>query len=83
MHNDIVYGLKYHNVVKKTGIVVEKYEEVLGTFAPQAKIHTVALTPEETPNGFLARGTYKGKSMFLDHDGLVHMQFEYNFHLKK
>ena len=34
VHNDIVYGLKYHNVVKRAGIVVEKYEEVLGTFAP-------------------------------------------------
>ena len=32
--NDIVFGLKYCNVVKKKGIVVEKYEEVIGTFAP-------------------------------------------------
>lgn len=38
VHNDIVYGLKYCNVVKKKSIVVEKYEEVLGTFAPLDKV---------------------------------------------
>ena len=73
VHNDIVYGLKYFNVVKKAGIVVEKYEEIMGTYAPTSNIHIVQLTPEETPSGFLARGTYKGKSMFIDNDGNVHM----------
>ena len=34
VHNDIVFGLKYCNVVKKKGMVVEKYEEVIGSFAP-------------------------------------------------
>jgi Rho GDP-dissociation inhibitor len=56
VHNDIVYGLKYCNVVKKKSMVVEKYEEVMGTFAPLNKVHTVDLTPEETPGGFLYRG---------------------------
>ena len=83
VYNDIVYGLKYCNVVKKNGIVVEKYEEVIGTYAPNKNIHIVNLTPEETPNGFMARGTYRGKSMFIDNDGNVHMQFEYTFQLKK
>ena len=83
VHNDIVYGLKYCNVVKKKGIVVEKYEQVMGTFAPLKKEHVVDLTPEETPGGFLYRGEYKGKSMFIDNDGMVHMQFEYMFNIKK
>ena len=60
-------------MVKKNGITVEKYEEVIGTFAPVTNIHVVELTPEETPSGFFARGTYKGKSMFIDNDGIVHM----------
>jgi hypothetical protein len=38
VHNDIVYGLKYCSVVKKNGMVVEKYEEVMGTFAPTNQI---------------------------------------------
>jgi Rho GDP-dissociation inhibitor len=68
-----VSGLKYFNVVKKNGMVVEKYEEVLGSFAPTVEVHSVDMTPEETPSGFLSRGTYKGKSMFVDNDGNVHM----------
>jgi Rho GDP-dissociation inhibitor len=83
VHNDIVSGLKYCNVVKKSGIVVEKYEEVIGTFAPHDKVYSVDLTPEETPGGFLYRGQYRGKSMFIDNDGNVHMQFDYTFHIKK
>jgi len=79
VYNDIAFGLKYCNVVKKNGIVVEKYEEVMGSFAPTKKEHLIELTPEETPSGFLSRGNYKGKSMFIDNDGNVHMQFEYTF----
>lgn len=45
----------------------------MGTFAPVNKVHVVELTPEETPKGYFARGTYKGKSMFIDNDGIVHM----------
>ncbi len=73
VYNDIVSGLKYCNVVKKSSMVVEKYEEVIGTFAPLDKLYVVDLTPEETPGGFLYRGNYKGKSMFIDNDGNVHM----------
>ena len=83
IHNDIAYGLKYCNVVKKKGIVVEKYEEVIGTFAPSNEELSFSLTPEETPGGFLYRGEYKGKSMFIDNDGIVHLQFEYTFNIKK
>ena len=57
VHNDIVYGLKYCNVVKKKSIVVEKYEEVMGTFAPiPEKVYSIDLTPEETPGGWMYRG---------------------------
>jgi Rho GDP-dissociation inhibitor len=60
-------------VVKKSGFTVEKGEEVLGTFAPLVnKEHVFDLQAEETPGGFLARGEYKGKAMFIDNDGIVH-----------
>ena len=84
VHNDIVQGLKYCSVVKKAGFVVEKNEEVLGTFAPvPSKEYTIDLQAEETPGGMLYRGEYKGKSMFIDNDGNVHLQFEYTFNIKK
>ena len=71
-------------MVKRAGFVVEKSEEKLGSFAPvPTKEYVVSLEPEETPGGMLVRGEYKGKSMLIDNDGIVHMQFDYTFNIKK
>jgi len=34
VHNDIVFGLKLCNLVRKAKVVVSKTDEVIGTFAP-------------------------------------------------
>ncbi len=84
VHNDVVQGFKYCSVVKRAGFVVEKSEEKIGTFAPvPTKEYVATLEPEETPGGMLVRGEYKGKSMLIDNDGIVHMQFDYTFNIKK
>ena len=84
VHNDLVQGFKYCSVVKRAGFVVEKSEEMIGTFAPvPTKEYIATLEPEETPGGMLMRGEYKGKSMLIDNDGNVHMQFDYTFNIKK
>ena len=84
VHNDVVQGFKYCSVVKRAGFVVEKSEEKLGSFAPvPTKEYVASLEPEETPGGMLMRGEYKGKSMLIDNDGIVHMQFDYTFNIKK
>ena len=84
VHNDLVQGFKYCSVVKRAGFVVEKSEEMIGTFAPvPTKEYIATLEPEETPGGMLMRGEYKGKSMLIDIDGNVHMQFDYTFNIKK
>ncbi len=49
----------------------------MGSFAPQEKQHVFDLQWQEAPSGFLARGDYKGKGLFLDNDGIVHCQFNY------
>lgn len=74
---DCVYGLKFVNNVWRHFIKVDKYEETMGCFSPKKEIQTIDLLPEEAPTGIFGRGTYKGKIMFSDHDGIVHMQFEY------
>lgn len=51
----------------------------MGSFAPQAQPHVFDLDWVEAPSGFIARGDYKGKGLFLDADGIVHSQFEYAF----
>jgi len=83
VHNDIVYGLKYVSVVRKHGFIVDKNEEVMGTFAPTKESHTFDLTYEQAPDSLLSRGAYKGKAMLIDLDGFVHMQYEFNFKIKK
>lgn len=66
-------GLKLCTVVKKTGFVVEKGDEVLGTFAPiSSKEYVIDLQSDETPGGFMARGSYTGRALFIDNDGIVH-----------
>ena len=83
MHNDIVNGLKYCNIVRRTGLIVDKQEEVLGCFAPNKAEHVVLLSIQEAPSGFFYRGAYHGKSMFVDGDGQIHLMFTYNFRIMK
>ena len=35
---DIVYGLKWVNIVKKYGFKVDSHEEMMGSFAPEHKL---------------------------------------------
>lgn len=76
---DIVHGLKFVNNVYKLMVRMEKDEEKMGSFAPQTQPHTFDLPWVEAPSGFIARGDYKGKGLFLDNDGIVHCQFDYKF----
>ena len=62
---DIVYGLKWVNIVKKHHIKIDKHEEMLGSFAPKRSIQWKNLTLEECPSGWLARGNYTGKAMVI------------------
>lgn len=50
--NDCVYGLKFVNNVYKHFMKVEKYDEMMGSFAPKKEIQTADLPGEETPSGF-------------------------------
>ena len=55
----------------------------MGSFAPQTQPHYFELEWVQAPSGFLARGEYKGKGLFLDGDGIVHSQFDYTFKIDK
>lgn len=73
VHNDIVHGLKYCLILTRLGVTVSKDEEVIGSYAPSKDVHKVQMSPEKTPSGFFARGTYSGKAMLIDLDGICHM----------
>jgi len=86
IQHEIVSGLKYVNVVTRHGIKVSRDEAMLGSYAPQKEAYTVTFPRigwEEAPSGMLARGHYKAKSQFIDDDKTNHMEFDYEFELKK
>jgi len=83
--HDIVSGLKYVNAVYRKGIRVAKDNQMLGSFAPQAKAHEVIfprLGWEAAPSGLLSRGSYTAKSQFVDDDNQTHLEYEYAFDIK-
>jgi len=86
VQHEIVSGLKYVNIVTRKGIKVAKEDTMIGSFAPQSAPFTSTFPRngwEEAPSGMIARGTYKAKSQFIDDDKQVHLEFEYQFEIKK
>ena len=43
--------------------IVDKYEEMIGSYAPKTDIQMHDCTSEQAPAGFFSRGTYKGKAI--------------------
>ncbi|MFD7595652.1 hypothetical protein ACFV6D_21750 [Kitasatospora sp. NPDC059812] len=79
---DIVSGLKYVSAVFRKGLKVSKDQQMLGSFGPQDKEHTVRLPRhgwEEAPSGRLSRGNYTAKSTFVDDNGTTLGELEYAF----
>ncbi|KAF1864292.1 hypothetical protein Lal_00029450 [Lupinus albus] len=81
--NNIVSGLKYTNVVWKTGVRVDNRKKMLGTFSPQEEPYTYELEEETTPCGIFARGTYAARIMFVDDDKKCYMDASYYFEIQK
>eukprot|EP00455_Lapot_gusevi_P011098 TRINITY_DN150_c0_g1_i2.p2 TRINITY_DN150_c0_g1~~TRINITY_DN150_c0_g1_i2.p2 ORF type:complete len:206 (-),score=89.31 TRINITY_DN150_c0_g1_i2:109-726(-) len=83
IQHDIVSGLKHLNLMYKHGIRVEKFEETLGSFAPQLEPYEVTLPEDTVPDGFMARGSYTAKTRFIDDDKNIHLEFEYGFEIAR
>nr|XP_023912393.1 rho GDP-dissociation inhibitor 1-like isoform X3 [Quercus suber] len=81
--NNIVLGLKYTNVVWKTGMKVDNSKRMLGTFSPQQEPYTCEMEEETTPSGMFARGTYSARTKFVDDDGKCYLDVCYYFEIQK
>ncbi|KAJ4704031.1 Rho GDP-dissociation inhibitor 1 [Melia azedarach] len=81
--NNIVSGLKYTNVVWRTGVKVDSTKVMLGTFSPQAEPYTYEIPEDTTPSGFLARGSYSARSKFVDDDNKCYLEINYTFDIRK
>ncbi|KAJ3277962.1 hypothetical protein HDU76_010099 [Blyttiomyces sp. JEL0837] len=83
VNHDVVSGLKYMHVVKRAGIKVDKQDEMLGSYGPNAEPYEKKFPLEEAPSGMMLRGRYTVKSRFVDDDGFVHLEWPWNFDIKK
>ncbi|OXB35953.1 rho GDP-dissociation inhibitor [Cryptococcus neoformans] len=84
IENEIISGLKYLQVVKRSGITVDKTEAMLGSYGPQQEPYTKVFASEESPSGMLARsGTYVVRSRVIDDDNTIWLDFEWGFKLGK
>ncbi|XP_062164688.1 rho GDP-dissociation inhibitor 1-like [Alnus glutinosa] len=81
--SNIVSGLKYTNVVWKTGVRVDNSKRMLGTFSPQQQPYTFEMEEETTPSGMFARGSYYARTKFVDDDGKCYLDASYCFEIQK
>ena len=83
VQREVVSGLKYLQIVKRKGIRVDKFEEMIGSYGPSQTVYEKKLAEEEAPKGMLARGTYNARSRFTDDDGKIHADFEFQIVIAK
>ncbi|KAJ3003887.1 UNVERIFIED_CONTAM: hypothetical protein HDU68_005446 [Siphonaria sp. JEL0065] len=83
VNHDVVSGLKYLHVVKRSGLKVDKADEMLGSYGPAAEVYEKKFPLEDAPSGMLARGHYNVKSRFVDDDQHVHLEWSWSFDIKK
>lgn len=86
IQHEIITGLKYLQGVKKAGITVDKFEEPMGSFAPNTvdkSFYEKEFEEVEAPGGFLARGSYNAVSKFIDDDKVTHLIVPWSFQITK
>jgi len=86
VNHSLITGLRYIQVVKRSGVRVDKYEQMLGSYAPAAdgKPYVRPFEADESPSGMLARtGTYHVRSRVIDDDGNIYCDFEWSFKITK
>ncbi|KAI0772679.1 immunoglobulin E-set [Irpex lacteus] len=86
INHSIVTGLRYLQVVKRSGIKVDKLEQMLGSYGPSqtGEPYKKDFDADESPSGMIARsGTYNVRSRVIDDDNVVYIDFEWAFKLTK
>ncbi|KAH9943308.1 rho GDP-dissociation inhibitor, partial [Epithele typhae] len=86
VNHSIISGVRYMQVVKRSGVKVDKMEQMLGSYGPHPKgeAYVKNFDAEESPSGMIARsGTYHVRSRVVDDDGEVYADWEWCFKLGK
>lgn len=56
---------------------------MVGSYAPRAEEYEVVTPAEEAPRGWLARGSYRVRSLVTDDDKMEHLSWEWGLCIKK
>ncbi|NXK02933.1 GDIR3 inhibitor, partial [Herpetotheres cachinnans] len=56
---------------------------MVGSYAPRAEEYEVVTPAEEAPRGWLARGSYRVRSLVTDDDKIEHLSWEWGLCIKK
>ena len=83
VHHEIVPGLRYHHVARRSGIPAEKQTYMVGSYGPRAERQQWLSPKDEAPKGVVYRGNYKIHSRFVDDDGEVHLEWSWEMEIKK
>ena len=80
---EVLSGLKYLHVVKRSGMPVDRMEEMIGSYPPRTEPYTKRFAPNTAPSGFLARsGTNTVRSRIIDDDGQTYADFTWSFKVR-
>jgi len=83
IHHEIVAGLRYHHVVKRKGVNVDKQTYMVGSYGPMSPQQSWLSPVDEAPKGMIYRGNYKIHSQFIDDDKVVHLEWDWEMDIKK
>ncbi|KAJ2720596.1 rho GDP dissociation inhibitor [Coemansia sp. Benny D115] len=83
IQHDVVSGLKLLQHFKRRGIILERTQEMCGSFGPKLEKQQCRFPTATAPSGWLACGTYTIKSKFVDDDNNVHLEWVWSMEIKK
>ncbi|NXW43987.1 GDIR3 inhibitor, partial [Nyctiprogne leucopyga] len=83
VNREIVCGLRCLHLTYCRGRPVDRDVFMVGSYAPRAEEYEVVTPTEEAPRGWLARGSYRVRSLVTDDDKTEHLSWEWGLCIKK
>ncbi|CAF89721.1 unnamed protein product, partial [Tetraodon nigroviridis] len=83
VNREIISGLRYHHVVQRNGVKVNRKTYMVGSYGPKPEVQEFESPPDEAPKGMLSRGRYLITSRVIDDDKITHLAWEWNLDVKK
>ncbi|NXG02084.1 GDIR3 inhibitor, partial [Sakesphorus luctuosus] len=83
VNREIVCGLRCLHLTYRRGRPVDRDVFMVGSYAPRAEEYEVVTPAEEAPRGWLARGSYRVRSLVTDDDKMEHLSWEWGLCIKK